>query len=370
MKLFEYEAKEIFGKYSINVPPFGVARTVEEAMEIAKKIGYPIVIKAQVLVGGRGKAGGIQFANNDEELIEKTRKVLSMEIKGSKVESVLIGRSVEIKKELYLSIIIDRNSRAPIVLASKEGGIEIEEIAKMDPSKIFRMKIDPLIGLREFHLRKLEKFFGRKDVSNLFQSIYKIFKDYDCELLEINPLAIDEKDELVAVDAKMIIDDSALFRQKHFKERADKELNEFELIALEKGFNYVESDGDIGIISNGAGLTMSTMDIVQLYGGKPANFLDIGGGASAEIVYNALMIQLKHPRTKGIFINILGGITRCDEVAQGIVKALREFKTDKKISIRMMGTNEEEGRAILAKEGIKLHDSMEEAAKEIVEAVK
>ncbi|HLI45718.1 MAG TPA: ADP-forming succinate--CoA ligase subunit beta [Geobacterales bacterium] len=370
MRLFEYEAKEIFKKFQINVPPFGVAKNVDEALAIAKSIGYPIVIKAQVLVGGRGKAGGVQFANNDSELVEKTRKILGMEIKGIKVESVLVGRSAEIKKELYLSIIVDRNNKAPVVLASKEGGVEIEEIAKMDPSKIFRMRIDPLTGLREFHLRRIEKFFGRADIAELLNKMYKIFKTYDCELLEINPLAIDDKDELIAVDAKMTIDDSSLFRQKDFRSRADKELNEFEIIALEKGFSYVESDGDIGIISNGAGLTMSTMDVVQLFGGRPANFLDIGGGASADVVYNALMIQLKHPRTKGIFINILGGITRCDEVAQGIVKALKEFKTNKKISIRMMGTNEEEGRAILAKEGIKLHESMEEAAKEIVESVK
>src|SRR5579875_915029 len=244
MRLFEYEAKEIFKKFQINVPPFGVAKNVDEALAIAKSIGYPIVIKAQVLVGGRGKAGGVQFANNDSELVEKTRKILGMEIKGIKVESVLVGRSAEIKKELYLSIIVDRNNKAPVVLASKEGGVEIEEIAKMDPSKIFRMRIDPLTGLREFHLRRIEKFFGRADIAELLNKMYKIFKTYDCELLEINPLAIDDKDELIAVDAKMTIDDSSLFRQKDFRSRADKELNEFEIIALEKGFSYVESDGD------------------------------------------------------------------------------------------------------------------------------
>lgn len=367
MKLFEYEAKEIFKKFGIKVPEYGLASNVEEAKNIAKSLGYPVVIKAQVLVGGRGKAGGIQFAKDEQELIEKTRYVLNLEIKGNKVENVIISKLVEIKKEMYIAIIVDRSNKAPLILASKEGGIDIEEIAKADPSKILRLKIDPFLGIREYRLRMLEKFFETKEISSIVLSMFEIFKKYDCELVEINPLALSDKNELIAVDAKIIIDDSALFRQKEFKNRTKKELNEFEQKALEINFNYVESDGDIGIISNGAGLTMATMDMVQMYGGKPANFLDIGGGASADVVYNALMLQLKHPRTKGILINILGGITRCDEVAKGIIRALKEYKTDKKISIRIMGTNEEEGRALLAKEGIKLHDSMESAAKEIVE---
>ncbi len=370
MKLFEYEAKQIFEKFGIRVPRWELARNLNEAKEAASKIGYPLVLKAQVLVGGRGKAGGIQFATNEMELEEKLNKILKMEIKGSKVETVLISEMVNIKKEMYISLIVDRAAKALILLASKEGGIEIEEIAKADPSKILRIKIDPLLGIREFHLRKIVNFFENDEIKNWVLKLYEIFKKYDCELVEINPLAINDKGELIAVDAKIIIDDSALYRQKEIQARADKELNEFERMALEKGFNYVEHDGDIGIISNGAGLTMATMDMVQLYGGRPANFLDIGGGASSDVVYNALLIQLKHPRTKGILINILGGITRCDEVAMGIIRALKECKTTKKLSIRMMGTNEDIGKEILAKESLKLHTDMESAAKEIVELTK
>lgn len=370
MKLFEYEAKEIFKKHGIKVPEWGIARSVDEAIQISNKLGFPVVIKAQVLVGGRGKAGGIQFASTLEELKYKTKQVLNLRIKDVKVESVMITKLVDIEKELYLSFIVDRMLRAPLLLASKEGGVDIEEIAKSDPSKILRIKINPLIGIQDYIIRKLEKFFNIKGIGEMARKLFEIFEKYDCELVEINPLALDKRGELIAVDAKIIIDDSALYKQKEFRDRAEKELSEFEMIAREKGFSYVEHDGDIGIISNGAGLTMATMDMVQLFGGRPANFLDIGGGASAEVVYNALLIQLKHPRTKGILINILGGITRCDEVAEGIIKALREIKTNKKISIRMMGTNEEIGKAILEKEGIKLHESMEDAAKEIVEAIR
>ncbi len=370
MKLFEYEAKKILEQFGIRTPKWILARNLEEAKEAASKIGYPVVIKAQVLVGGRGKAGGIQFAKEEKELEDKFNKILNMEIKGSKVESVIISEMVNIKREMYLSLIVDRSARTSLLLASREGGIEIEEIAKADPSKILRLKIDPLLGIKEFHLRKIGDFFENDEIKSWAVKLYEIFKKYDCELVEINPLAMNNEDELTAIDAKIIIDDSALYRQKEFQARAEKEMNEFEKMAVEKGFNYVEHDGDIGIISNGAGLTMATMDMVQLYGGRPANFLDIGGGASADIVYNALLLQLKHPRTKGILINILGGITRCDEVALGIIKALKESKVSKKLSIRMMGTNEEIGREMLAKEGLRLHTDMESAAKEIVESTK
>jgi succinyl-CoA synthetase (ADP-forming) beta subunit (EC 6.2.1.5) len=366
MKLYEYEARQIFEEFKIPVPKWGLASNVNEALKIAEEISFPVVVKAQVLVGGRGKAGGIKFANNREELIKVTNNILNLTIKGEKVSKVIISKYIEIKQELYLSVIMDRSARKPLILASKEGGMDIEQIAKEDPRKVLRIYVNPLIGLQDFIIRKIEKFLEIKNLKDIVNSLYEIFVKYDCELAEINPLGITYNGELYAVDAKIIIDDSALYRQKRFGERIERELNEYEMIARESGFSYVEHDGDIGIISNGAGLTMSTMDLVQYYGGRPANFLDIGGGASSEVVYKALRIQLKHPRTKSIFINILGGITRCDEVAQGIIKALNEVKTSKKIVVRMKGTNEEEGKKMLNEIGIYTYDEMDEAAQEAV----
>jgi succinyl-CoA synthetase beta subunit len=366
MKLYEYEARQIFEEYKIPVPKWGLASNAEEALKIAKEISFPVVVKAQVLVGGRGKAGGIKFANNEEELINVTNSILNLTIKGERVSKVIISKYLDIKQELFLSLIMDRTTRKPLILASREGGIDIEQIAKEDPKKVLRIHVNPLIGLQDFIIRKIEDFFSLKNIKSIVFALYEIFTKYDCELAEINPLGITNNNEIYAIDAKIIIDDSALYRQNKFGERIDRELNEFEMIARESGFSYVEHDGDIGIISNGAGLTMTTMDIVQYYGGRPANFLDIGGGADAEIVYKALLVQLKHPRAKSIFINILGGITRCDEVAKGIIKALNEIKTNKKIVVRMKGTNEEIGKKMLNEVGIFTYDEMEEAAKEVV----
>jgi len=370
MKLFEYEGRELFQKYNIPVPKWGLAKNVNEAIEIANSLGYPVVIKAQVLVGGRGKAGGIRFAYNENELVENTMKILNMKIKEEKVDSVIISKSIDIKKEMFLSIIIDRSIKSPVLLCSYEGGIDIEEIAKKYSEKILKIRIDPLIGIQDYMIRKVENFLQQKNIGNILKNLYKLFLDYDCELVEINPLAISTNDEIFAIDSKIIIDDSALYRQKEFAKRIEREMNEFEREATLAGFNYVEHEGDIGIICNGAGLTMSTMDLVQYYGGKPANFLDIGGGASSDIVYKAIKLQLIHPRVKGIFINILGGITRCDEVAEGIIRALKEIKTDKKIVVRMMGTNEEIGKKMLNENGIYTYDNAEESAKKIVELIK
>lgn len=257
-------------------------------------------------------------------------------------------------------------------LTSSEGGVDIEELAARAPEKIVRVPVDPLTGLKGFHVRRLVKGVGlakeqAKQFSKMASALYKLFIDYDCELAEINPLAIDENGNLVAVDAKVIIDDNALFRRPEFKGREERELSEFEALAKKEGFSYVELDGNIGIIGNGAGLTMATMDTVYLYGGKPANFLDIGGGARAELVEKAASILLRHPKVEVIFVNVLGGITRCDEVARGLVRALEKHGAGKKIVVRMMGTNEEEGKRILAEAGIYAYDSMEEAAKKAVE---
>lgn len=370
MKLFEYEAIKLFQNYNIPVPKWGFAINVDQAIKLAKEIQFPIVIKAQVLVGGRGKAGGIKFANNLEELKENVNKILKMKIKGEKVKGVIISKRIEIEKEIYLSIIIDKSSKSPLVLASKEGGIDIEKIAKISPEKILKIRINPLIGIQDYIVRKIEEFLQIKEIKRILINLYNLFKDYDCELVEINPLVLTKDKKIIAIDAKIIIDDSALYRQKIFSEKIEREMNEFEAIAKKYGFSYVEHDGDIGIIGNGAGLTMATMDLVQFFGGKPANFLDIGGGANEEIVYRALLIQLKHPRVKGVFANILGGITRCDEVAKGIIRAVKEVKTNKELVIRMKGTNEEIGKEMLNKEGIYTYDEMEEAAKEIVRLIK
>ncbi|MEM0089808.1 MAG: ADP-forming succinate--CoA ligase subunit beta [Nitrososphaerota archaeon] len=375
MKLYEYEAKQLFSLYNIPVPKSGLAKTPEEAMEITQKLGGKSVLKAQVLVAGRGKAGGIKFAGSPQEAYELAKILLNMEIKGEKVRSLLVSETVDIERELYLSIVIDRSVGAASILASSEGGIDIEELAAKSPEKIVKVYIDPLVGLKPYHVRRITEFMSLSDeqkkvLHDITLNLYRLFVDFDCELAEINPLAVDKEGKLVPVDAKVIIDDNALFRRKEFAERASAELSEFEAEAKKYGFSYVELDGDIGIIGNGAGLTMATMDVVKLYGGKPANFLDIGGGAKADIVEKAASLLLKHPKVKVLLVNVLGGITRCDEVAKGLVNALKAYGKGKKLVVRLMGTNEEEGKRILSSAGISAFDSMEDAAKNVVELVK
>jgi len=375
LKLYEYEAKQLFSLYNIPVPKSGLAKTPEEAMEITQKLGGKSVLKAQVLVAGRGKAGGIKFAGSPQEAYELAKILLNMEIKGEKVRSLLVSETVDIERELYLSIVIDRSVGAASILASSEGGIDIEELAAKSPEKIVKVYIDPLVGLKPYHVRRITEFMSLSDeqkkvLHDITLNLYRLFVDFDCELAEINPLAVDKEGKLVPVDAKVIIDDNALFRRKEFAERASAELSEFEAEAKKYGFSYVELDGDIGIIGNGAGLTMATMDVVKLYGGKPANFLDIGGGARADIVEKAASLLLKHPKVKVLLVNVLGGITRCDEVAKGLVNALKAYGKGKKLVVRLMGTNEEEGKRILSSAGISAFDSMEDAAKNVVELVK
>lgn len=375
MKLYEYEAKQLFSLYNISVPEFELARTPEEAREITQKLGGKSVLKAQVLVAGRGKSGGIKFAESPQEAYELAKKLLGMEIKGEKVNSLLVSEVVNIERELYLSIVIDRSVGAISILASSEGGIDIEELAARSPEKLIKVYVDPLIGLKPYHIRRITEFMNlsdeqKKALQDITLNLYRVFVDFDCELAEINPLAVDKEGKLVPVDAKVIIDDNALFRRKEFAERVYVELNELEIEAKKHGFSYVELDGDIGIIGNGAGLTMATMDLVKLYGGRPANFLDIGGGARADVVEKAASLLLKHPKVKVLLVNILGGITRCDEVAKGLVNALTNYGKDKKLVVRLIGTNEEEGKKILSNAGISAFDSMEDAAKNAVELAK
>ncbi|OYT30626.1 MAG: succinate--CoA ligase subunit beta [Thermofilum sp. ex4484_79] len=375
MKLYEYEAKDIFAKYGIPVQRGGLAVSPAEVRKIAEELNRPVVLKAQVPVAGRGKAGGILFADTPEEAEAKAREMFKRSIKGYKIEKILVVKRVDIAREMYLSITIDRFLRKTVIIASRIGGMEIEEIARQYPEMISKYFIDPLIGLKDFHVRGVvaslrldEKL--RKEASLIARKMYQVFIDYDCELVESNPLVITRDNKIIAVDARIIIDDNSLFKHKELAEKYYMRLNENEKVAKKYGFSYVELDGDIGIIGNGAGLTMASMDIIEYFGGKAANFLDIGGGANAERVREALLILLRNDRIKAVFINILGGITRCDEVARGIVEAITSVNAKKPIVVRMIGTREEEGRKILSEYGIKAFSDMNEAAKHVVNLVK
>jgi len=377
LKLFEYEAKTIFARYDIPTPNGGLATSPAEARDIATKINAPVAVKAQVLVAGRGKAGGILFANSPDEAEMATEKLLSMEIDGVKTQSVRVEEKVLARKELYFSVTVDRSNRCYVVVASSEGGVEIEEVAEASPEKIVKAFVDPIYGFRAHHARQVAKRLGYSgaqmlDLASIFLKHYKMTIECDAELAEMNPLIERPDGKFVAADTRIIIDDNALYRHQEFKKRLfeEAELTRQELEAQRVGLAYVKLDGDIGIIGNGAGLVMATLDAVQLYGGSPANFLDVGGGASADMTAAALNIVLSDPRVKIVFINILGGITRCDEVANGIIEARKRVGFTKPMVIRLVGTNEEEGRRILTEAGIHVLDSMEEAAKRAVEMAK
>lgn len=376
LRLYEYEGKEIFSKYGIKVPRGYVISSPDDIEEALRRVGLPAVLKAQVLVGGRGKAGGVRIARSPEEASRLAREMLSMELKGVRVRRVLVEEAIKISKELYLSITIDRAARKYIILGSTEGGVDIEEIASRRPEAIVRIYVDPLIGLREYHVRMLLDLMALPQdlapkIGSIVTSLHRIMNDYDADLVEINPLALTEDRDLVALDAKITIDDNALYRHQDLAsllETDPRDMDEDEIIARKYGFSYVKLEGDIGIMGNGAGLTMASMDLIKLYGGKPASFLDIGGGASRERVKAALMLLLKRSDIKSIFINIYGGITRCDEVALGIVDAIRESRSDKKIIVRLVGTREDEGRRILIENGIRYFTDDNEAAREAVKA--
>lgn len=378
MKLYEYEAKEIFAKYGVKIPPGKLALSPQEVRKIAEEIGKPVVLKAQVTVAGRGKAGGIKVAKSPQEAEELAKQMFGMNIKGLTVRKIYVTEYVEVEREMYLSLIIDRASRRYLFLASPIGGVDIEEIAKREPEKIKRVYVDPFEGLKDFHIRSIVSWLGIKagtqqweQAAGIVKAMYKAMTELEAELVESNPLAVTKSGDVIPLDARIIIDDNALYKHPDLEkayEEDPRDMTEFERYAQRIGFNYVELDGDIGIIGNGAGLTMSTMDLVYHYGGRPANFLDIGGGASREVVKEALKVLLRHPRVKVIFINIFGGITRADEVAAGVEGALNELgNAGKKIIVRMKGTNEELGRQMLAKIGVPLYESAEEAAQKAVE---
>lgn len=376
MKLFEYEAKNLLAKYGIPTPQGALAMSPTQAKEVASQLHAPYAVKAQVLVAGRGKAGGIQFANTAEEVEETAEKILGMKIKGLKVSNVWIEEKIKVKKELYFGITTDRSRRCYVAVASTAGGVNIEEVATKTPEKIIKIFIDPVLGFRSYHARQMASNMGYSGKSMLklatiFEKLYKVAMDYDAELIEMNPIVETTEGQFVAADARLIIDDNALYRHPQYKERLfseDKtELTPEEIRARKAGLAYVQLDGNIGIMGNGAGLVMATLDAVQLYGGKPANFLDVGGGASEEQITAALDILLTDTKASVIFINILGGITRCDNVAKGILGAKKKVSSTKPMVIRLVGTKEEEGRRILTEAGIHVLDSMEEAAKKAVE---
>ncbi len=372
MKLHEYQSKQIFTKYGIPIPKGRVAATADEVKQIAKELGSRVVIKSQVLVGGRGKAGGIRLAKSPDEAGDLASQILAMEIKGLPVRKVLVDEAANIETEIYLGITNDRTARRPVMMASAAGGVEIEEVARVNPEKIIRVNIDPLLGLRDYQGRDIAAGIDLpRDHWRLFgqitRGLWQAYLDCDATLAEINPLVITSENQLLAVDGKMVIDDNALFRQPTLAEMRDLDAEApSEIEARRYGLSFIKLDGNIGCMVNGAGLAMTTMDIIKLFGGSPANFLDIGGGASAEKVTAALRIILSDPNVKAILFNVFGGITRGDEVARGILAALKEVNTNTPMVIRLVGTNAEEGRQILADAEMITAETLADAAKKAV----
>ncbi len=376
MKLHEYQSKGIFAKHSIPVPRGRVTSNASEAKHIAYELGDRVVIKSQVLVGGRGKAGGIRLAKSINDVPEIAAAVLSMEIKGLPVKKILIEEAVNINKEFYFGITNDRAAKKPIIMASSEGGIDIEEVARRTPEKIISIHVDPMLGLLDFQIREIAMgidlpFEMWRQFSKIASALWKIYSTYDATLVEINPLVLTKEMQFIALDAKMTIDENALFRQSEISDQLDNDSDDpIEIEARKYGLTYIKLDGEIGCMVNGAGLAMATMDIIKLNGGKPANFLDIGGGASAEKVAVAFQTIMADKDVKAILVNIFGGITRCDEVARGILAALNTAKPNIPIVTRLVGTNSEEGLKILADENMVTASTLMEAAQKVIALTK
>ncbi len=374
MNIHEYQAKEIFAKEGLPVPMGQVAETPDEAYAAAQKIGGMVVVKAQVLVGGRGKAGGVKLAKTPEEAREKAQAILGMNIKGITVKKVLIAPAVDIDREIYLGMVIDRGKKAVVMMSSAAGGVDIEEVARETPEKIVRTTIDPAIGLRDYQARDVAFALGLsgnqvKEFTQIAKGLYRAFVANDASLAEVNPLVVAPDGHLLAIDAKMNLDDSGLFRHPGLEDLRDEaEESPDERDARAAGLNYIDLDGTIGCLVNGAGLAMATMDTVKLYGGSPANFLDIGGGARADKVAAALKIILRDPNVKAVLVNIFGGITRVDEVARGIKQALEETETQVPFVCRLVGTNEEEGRRLLEGSNVAWATTLSEAAQKAAQA--
>jgi len=368
MRLHEYQSKEIFANHQIPIPRGRLASTPEEAKLIAEELAGPVVLKAQVLVGGRGKAGGIRLVKSPDEAEEEASKILGERIKDIPVRRLLVEEAVNIRQEIYFGMTVDRDRGETLLIASAEGGVDIEEVARRAPEKISRVGINPLMGLRDYQARNLAteieipRSLWRAFIM-ISQNLYQAYQTLDATLAEINPLVITNADRLIALDGKMILDDNALFRHPEFVDKRDTSIEAPEEQEARKfGLAYIKLDGNIGCLVNGAGLAMATMDIIKHKGGVPANFLDIGGGASAEKVAAALRIILGDPQVETVLINIFGGITRCDEVANGIRQTLEDIETTIPFVIRLVGTNEIEGREILADADLDTAETLEEAA--------
>ncbi|MBI5935532.1 MAG: ADP-forming succinate--CoA ligase subunit beta [Chloroflexi bacterium] len=374
MKLHEYQSKLIFSKYGIPIPKGRVAATAEAARQIAQELGGRAVIKAQVLVGGRGKAGGIKVAKDPNDAEQLATQILSMEIKGLPVRKVLVDEAASIETEIYLGITNDRAARRPVMMASAAGGVDIEEVARETPEKIIKVHIDPLLGLRDYQTRDIAAGIDLprelwRDFNAIALALWKAYSENDATLAEINPLIINKEKKLVALDGKMLIDDNAMFRHADLAELRDiDEEAPAETEARKYGLSYIKLDGTIGCMVNGAGLAMTSMDVIKLFGGEPANFLDIGGGAGADKVAAAMKIILTDPNVKAVLFNIFGGITRCDEVAKGILVAMDEVKPKVPMVVRLVGTNAEEGRKLLENAHMITAETLADAAQKAVKA--
>jgi len=372
MKLHEYQSKQYFSKFGIPIPKGRVAGTALEARTIAEELGDQVVVKAQVLVGGRGKAGGIRLARSPEDAQEVASQILSMEIKGLPVRKVLVDEASLIAQEIYLGITNDRAVRKPVMMASSAGGVEIEEVARTNPEAIIKIHIDPLLGLKDYQARDiaagidLPREYWRK-FGVIANGLWQAYSESDATLAEINPLVITKDQQLLALDGKMVLDDNALFRHPDLADLRDLDAEvPSEIEARKYGLSFIKLDGNIGCMVNGAGLAMTTMDIIKLFDGEPANFLDIGGGAGSDKVASALRIILSDPNVKVVLFNVFGGITRCDEVARGILTALDEIKLKVPMIVRLVGTNAEEGRKILADANMITAQTLVDAAQKAV----
>jgi len=376
MDLLEYQGKQLFAKHGVPIPDGRPAVSPGEAAEAAEELGYPVVVKAQVLIGGRGKAGGIKLAKNRAEVEEHAAAILGMDIRGHTVREIYIEKASDIAEEYYAAIVFDRSARAPLVMLSRMGGMDVEEIAESDPEAIVRVHIDPLVGFQDFHGRLLAFEAGIagdviRPVGALLAKLYGTFVREDAMLVEVNPLLVTGDRQVVALDSKFTVDGNALWRHPDIAAfRKSGAEDPQEAMARERGLTYVKLDGDIGILGNGAGLVMSTLDVVAQAGGEPANFLDAGGGSKAEAIVDAVEVILSDPKVRAVLFNIFGGITRCDEVARGLVTAFGQIDVKVPFVVRLDGTNDEEGRRILAEAdlpGVHVEKTMLGAAARVVE---
>lgn len=373
MKIHEYQAKEIFARFGIPIPKGDVTNSPEEARQLAVKYEKPVMVKAQVHVGGRGKAGGIKYCAEPDDAYFNAEEILKMEIKGLPVKKILVSEALEIVNEAYVGIILDRVSKKAVVMVSPAGGIDIEQVARETPEKIMKFEVNPIMGLRGFEAARLgmfvyDDFKLARQCASIILKLYDVFIHSDASLAEINPLIVDKEGKLIALDAKINLDDNGLYRHPDLEEFRDLDAEDPDEIEAKKAdLSFVKLDGNVGCCVNGAGLAMATMDLVKHFGGEPANFLDIGGSSSPEKVITAMKIIIGEPKVKVILFNIFGGITRCDDVANGIVQAVEHLHPHVPIVVRLTGTNEDEARQILKGVGLQATSSMEEAVKMALE---